>query len=124
MTNYRKLIADVVHIRIETLAYPTITYVMSRYKDYSEQLNNMNKLVLSEDLSNEGREMVVERLDLVKRQNLSTRSSARQGIVETGGQRDKLAAASRQAMEEKNKFALFLLSRVRVKLEVREPHKE
>ena len=97
---------------------------MSRYKDYSEQLNNMNKLVLSEDLSNEGREMVVERLDLVKRQNLSTRSSARQGIVETGGQRDKLAAASRQAMEEKNKFALFLLSRVRVKLEVREPHKE
>ena len=35
--------------------------------------------------------------------------------------RDKLAAGSRQVMEEKNKFALSVLRRVRVKLEGREP---
>ena len=35
--------------------------------------------------------------------------------------RDKLAAGTRQVMEEKNKFALSVLRRVRVKLEGREP---
>ena len=49
------------------------------------------------------------------------RSFARQGKV---GQTDKQVAGSRQAMEEKNMFALSFLRRVRVKLEVIEPHKE
>ena len=39
---------------------------MGRYKEYSEQLNNMIKAILSEDLSSEGGRLVVERLELVK----------------------------------------------------------
>jgi len=35
--------------------------------------------------------------------------------------RDKMVSGSRQVLEEKNKFALSVLRRVRVKLEGREP---
>ena len=48
------------------MTFPATTSFLSRYREYSEQLNNMIKSVLSKDLSSEGGRMVVKRLDLVK----------------------------------------------------------
>jgi len=161
VTSHHKLMADVALLlrtiqKIENFDFPAITNFLSRYKEYSEQLNSMIKAVLSEDLSSEGGRLVVERLDLVKEETnfvyeeliniaavardeslvqemFKSRRSLREETVpgreqqnvemdeKNRAKRDKLAAGSRQVMEEKNKFALSVLRRVRVKLEGREP---
>jgi len=161
VTSHHKLMADVALLlrtiqRIENFDFPAISNFLSRYKEYSEQLNSMIKTVLSEDLSSEGGRMVVERLDMVKEETnfiyeeliniaavardeslvqemFKSRRSLREETIpgreqqnvemdeKNRAKRDKLAAGSRQVMEEKNKFALSVLRRVRVKLEGREP---
>ena len=71
VTSHHKLMADVALLlhtirRIDNFEFPAITAFLGRYKEYSEQLNNMIKAILSEDLSSEGGRLVVERLELVK----------------------------------------------------------
>jgi hypothetical protein len=52
-------------LRIEHFDFLAITNFLSRYKEYSGQLNTMLRSILSEDLSNEVGGVVVKRLDLV-----------------------------------------------------------
>ena len=170
VTAHHKLMTDVALLlrtiqKIDNFEFAALNTFLGRYKEYSEQLNGVIKIVLSEDISAEGGRVIIDRLDWIKEETnfiyeelINIAAVARdEGLVQVtyfysflclessymiGFQemfkarrplkdedqtssdqslklkRDK---GSRQVSEEKNKFALSVLRRVRVKLEGREP---
>ena len=178
VTGHHKLMTDVALLlktiqKIENFEFAALNNFLTKYKEYSEQLNTIIKIVLSEDISADAGRMIIERLDWVKEETnfiyeeliniaavardeslvqvispvmicyvrtmmvpddimmivlqemfksrmreeeqLNTDSSVRNKSDKSG------SSGPRQVSEEKNKFALSVLRRVRVKLEGREP---
>jgi len=153
VTGHHKLMTDVALLlktiqKIENFEFAALNNFLTKYKEYSEQLNTIIKIVLSEDISADAGRMIIERLDWVKEETnfiyeeliniaavardeslvqemfksrmreeeqLNTDSNVRNKSDKSG------SSGPRQVSEEKNKFALSVLRRVRVKLEGREP---
>ena len=71
VTSHHKLMTDVALLlktiqKIDNFEFPTLNNFLAKYKDYSEQLNLIIKIVLSEEMAVESGRMILERLDTLK----------------------------------------------------------
>ena len=69
ITSHHKLMTDVALLlrtiqKIENFEFAALNNFLSKYKEYSDQLNL--KIVLSEEISSEGGRAIIERLDFIK----------------------------------------------------------
>ena len=147
LTTHHKLVADVAVLlrtihRMDNLHFPAIGAYLSRYKAFSEALGGLVREVLGGELSREGGQALVAGLEplrqevaFVYEELVGIAAVARdEGLVqemfkagkrpegeerEEGGRRER--GTGRQGAEERNRFALSVVRRVRVKLEGREP---
>ena len=70
MTSHHKLMTDVALLlktiqKIDNLEFPALTTYLLKYKQFSESLNYVIKLVLSEDMADSGRG-IIEKIDWIK----------------------------------------------------------
>merc|ERR550517_203352 len=137
-TVHHKLMADVAVLlrtiaRMENFHFPAIPKFLARYKEYSEEVGNLVREVVGEELGLENAreetawiyEELVNIAAVARDENLvqemfKARRSPGEGVEEKEEGR-KERQGRQQGQEEKNKFALSVLRRVRVKLEGREP---
>ena len=71
VTGHHKLMTDVALLlktiqKIENFEFAALNNFLAKYKEYSEQLNTIIKIVLSEDMSADGGRVIIERLDWIK----------------------------------------------------------
>ena len=71
VTAHHKLMTDVALLlktiqKIENFEFPALNTFLAKYKDYSEQLNLIIKIVLSEDMAVDGGRIILEGLDSLK----------------------------------------------------------
>ena len=71
VTAHHKLMTDVALLlrtiqKIDNFEFAALNTFLGRYKEYSEQLNGVIKIVLSEDISAEGGRVIIDRLDWIK----------------------------------------------------------
>ena len=71
ITSHHKLMTDVALLlrtiqKIENFEFAALNNFLSKYKEYSDQLNLIIKIVLSEEISSEGGRAIIERLDFIK----------------------------------------------------------
>lgn len=166
VTAHHKLMTDVALLlrtiqKIDNFEFAALNTFLGRYKDFSEHLSLVIKVLLSEDISADGGRVVIDRLDFIKEETnfiyeelINIAAVARDetlvqvvhrfkyliiihnlyfqemfktlvreddSTTNTNSLQSKKDGGQRQFSEEKNKFALSVLRRVRVKLEGREP---
>ena len=71
VTSHHKLMTDVALLlrtiqKIENFEFAALNNFLVKYKDYSELLNVIIKVVLSEDMSSDSGRVIIERLETVK----------------------------------------------------------
>ena len=71
ITSHHKLMTDVALLlrtiqKIENFEFAALNNFLSKYKEYSDHLNLIIKIVLSEEISSEGGRAIIERLDFIK----------------------------------------------------------
>ena len=71
VTAHHKLMTDVALLlktiqKIENFDFPALNKFLAKYKDYSDQLNLIIKIVLSEEMAVDGGRMILESLDTLK----------------------------------------------------------
>merc|ERR550517_743622 len=133
-TVHHKLMADVAVLlrtiaRMENFHFPAIPKFLARYKEYSEEVGNLVREVVGEELGLErGREVVAglenvrEETTWIYEELVNIAAVARdENLVQEMFKSRRSPGEGREGKEEKNKFALSVLRRVRVKLEGREP---